>query len=120
MSKQPPETTLKGFDTPDEVRKFPNGRFEIVHVAGISLGRATYQPGWKWSLHNAPSVGTQLCCAPHTGVVLLGQGVVLYEGGERVDLLAGQAFHITSTPHDSWVEGDEPYVSLHILSLVQT
>lgn len=42
------ETTLKGFDKPDELREFPNGRFQIVHVAGVSLGRATYQPGWKW------------------------------------------------------------------------
>lgn len=113
------ETTLKGFDQPDEVREFPNGRFEIVHVAGISLGRATWQPGWKWSMHNAPSVGTPLCHAPHTGVVLSGHGVIVYEGGERVDLLPGQAFHITSTPHDSWVEGDEPYVSLHVLSPVR-
>ena len=110
------ETTLKGFDQPDEVREFPNGRFEIVHIAGVSLGRATYQPGWKWSMHNAPAVGTPLCHAPHTGVVLSGHGVVLYEDGERLDLLPGQAFHITSTPHDSWVEGSEPYVSLHVLA----
>jgi hypothetical protein len=110
-----PKPTLKAFDTPDEVRVFPHGRFEIVHVAGVTLGRATYQPGWKWSEHNAPSVGTPLCHAPHTGVVMSGHGVVLYEDGVRVDLLPGQAFHITSTPHDSWVDGDEPYVSLHVL-----
>ncbi|MCM2340957.1 cupin domain-containing protein [Rhodoferax sp.] len=110
------ETALKKFDQPDEVREFPRGRFEIVHLAGVSLGRATYQPGWKWSLHNAPSVGTLLCHAPHTGVVLSGHGVVLYEDGKRLDLLPGQAFYITATPHDSWVEGDEPYVSLHILT----
>ena len=61
-------------------------------------------------------VGTALCHAPHTGVVLSGHGVVLYETGERLDLLPGQAFHINSTPHDSWVEGDQPYVSLHLLS----
>jgi hypothetical protein len=41
----------------------------------------------------------------------------MYETGERLDLLPGQAFHITSAPHDSWVEGDQPYVSLHLLSL---
>ena len=110
------QTTLREFDKPDEVRVFPHGRFEIVNVAGVSLGRATYQPGWKWSEHNAPSVGTLWCDAPHTGVVLSGHGVVLYQDGERVDLLPGKAFHITSTPHDSWVEGNEPYVSLHVLN----
>jgi hypothetical protein len=65
-------TTLKHFDQPDEVRTFPHGRFEIVHLAGASLGRATYQPGWKWSEHNSPLVGTALCHAPHTGVVISG------------------------------------------------
>lgn len=113
------QTILKAFAEPDEVRVFPHGRFEIIHVAGVSLGRGTYQPAWKWSQHNAPSAGTPLCHAPHTLVVLSGHGVILYEGGERVDLLPGRAYHITSTPHDSWVEGNEPYVSLHVLSPVQ-
>ena len=35
------ETILKAFDDPDEVREFPLGRFEIVHVAGVTFGRAT-------------------------------------------------------------------------------
>ena len=108
-------TTLKHFDKPDEVRNFPHGRFEIVHLGGVSLGRATYLPGWKWSEHNAALVGTALCHAPHTGVVISGHGVVQYVTGERIDLLPGQAFYITSTPHDSWVDGDQPYVSLHVL-----
>ena len=68
-------TTLKHFDAPDEVRTFPHGRFEIVHLAGASLGRATYQPGWKWFEHNSGLVGTALCHAPHTGVVISGHGV---------------------------------------------
>ena len=61
-----PETLLKSFEKPDEVREFPFGRFEIIHLDGVSLGRAIYQPGWKWSVHNAPIVGTNLCLAPHT------------------------------------------------------
>lgn len=109
------ETLLKSFDEPDELREFTLGRFEIVNVAGISIGRATYQPGWKWSLHNAAAAGTALCHAPHTGVAIAGHGVVLYESGERLDLLPGQVFHITNVPHDSWVEGDAEYVSLHVL-----
>jgi quercetin dioxygenase-like cupin family protein len=109
------ESFLGAFDQPNEVREFPLGRFEIVHVSGVTLGRATYQPGWKWSVHNAPVVGTRLCHAPHTGTVLSGHGVVQYETGQRLDLLPGTVFHINTDPHDSWVEGDEPYVSLHIL-----
>lgn len=52
-----PESDLKAFERPDELREFPFGRFEIVRIAGVTLGRATYQPGWKWSVHNAPSAG---------------------------------------------------------------
>lgn len=47
----------------DEVRTFPLGRFELVHMDGASFG-PTYGPGWKWSEHNAPVVGTALCHAP--------------------------------------------------------
>ena len=110
------EKLIKDFMQADEVREFPYGRFEIVHIAGVSLGRATYQPGWKWSKHNAPIVGTELCHAPHIGTVLSGHGVVQFEDGRRLDLLPGNLFHITTMPHDSWVEGDEPYVSLHVLA----
>ena len=110
-----PETLLKSFDKPDEVREFPFGRFEIIHLDGVSLGRATYQPGWKWSVHNAPTVGTSLCHAPHTGTVLSGHGAVQYENRQYLDLLPGMVFYITTTPHDSWVIGDVAYVSLHVL-----
>jgi hypothetical protein len=109
------EPVLRAFGQPDEVREFPFGRFEIVRVGDIALGRATYQPGWKWSLHNAPLAGSRLCHAPHLGTVLSGHGVVEYEDGTRLDLLPGTVFHISSTPHDSWVVGNAPYVSLHVL-----
>jgi hypothetical protein len=109
------EPDLRAFERPDEVREFPFGRFEIVRFADVALGRATYQPGWKWSVHNAPLAGTRLCHAPHLGTVLSGHGVVEYEDGTRLELLPGTVFHISSTPHDSWVVGDAPYVSLHIL-----
>ena len=86
------DTILKGFDKPDEVREFPKGRFEIVQIAGVRLGRATYQPGWKWTLHNAPAAGTLLCHAPHTGVVLSGHGVVVYEGESELIFCLGRHF----------------------------
>ena len=95
------ESTLKAFERPDEIREFPFGRFEIVHIAGVTLGRATYQPGWKWSVHNAPIVGTKFFHVPHTGTVLSGHGAIQYEDGQYLDLLPGTVFHITTTPHDS-------------------
>ena len=45
------EVILKRFELPDEVRKFEKGKFEVVHVGGMTIGRATYRPGWRWSEH---------------------------------------------------------------------
>jgi hypothetical protein len=108
-------TVVKRFESPDEVRTFALGRFELVRAGGRTLGRAIYQPGWKWSLHVAPQVGASLCSVEHLGLVLAGRCAVAYADG-RVDVLTpGTVFHVPAVPHDSWVVGDEEYVSLHFL-----
>lgn len=107
------EMVLKSFERPDEVREMTNGRFEIVQVGGLTIGRATYQPGWKWSDHVGPTVGTTRCSVEHVGLVLSGVAAAGFDDGRVVELSAGQLFHIPAVPHDSWVIGNEPYVSLH-------
>jgi hypothetical protein len=107
---------LKYFDTPDDVREFPLGRFELVRVAGVTVGRATYQPGWKWSEHVGAPLGLARCTVEHVGVVLQGIATVAFEDGRVIELRPGALFHVSSTPHDSWVIGNEPYVSLHLLN----
>ena len=109
------EVTLKRFERPDEVREFERGRFEIVRLGGLTIGRATYQPGWKWSEHVAPLAGTPFCEVEHVGLVVSGRAVAAMAGGEVVELSPGSVFHVPAAPHDSWVVGDEPYVSLHFL-----
>ena len=109
------ETILKRFETPDEVREFEKGRFEIVRLGGLTIGRATYQPGWKWSEHVSPIAGTRLCEVEHVGLVLAGSAVAAFEDGSQVKLTPGSLFYIPSDAHDSWVVGDEPYISLHFL-----
>lgn len=106
---------LKRFDTPDEVRDMELGRFEILRVSGMTIGRATYQPGWKWSVHVAPTVGTALCGVEHVGLVLTGTATVAFEDGTIVELHPGTMFHVPARPHDSWVVGNEPYVSFHFM-----
>ena len=108
------EHLIKYFDKPDEVREFPKGRFELVSVRGLTIGRATYQPGWKWSVHVAPTAKTLLCEVEHLGVVLSGQAAAAYEDGTVIELRAGSVFYIPAVPHDSWVVGNQPYVSLHL------
>ena len=91
------------------------GRFELVRIGGLTIGRATYEPGWRWSLHVGPSVGAARCSVEHVGLVLSGTATAAFEDGRVYELRAGQLFYIPSVPHDSWVVGEEPYVSLHML-----
>ena len=109
------ETILKRFETPDEVREFALGRFELVSIGGMTIGRATYQPGWKWSTHVGPRVGAERCTVEHLGLVLEGHATAAFADGRVYDLTAGTLFHIPAEPHDSWVVGKERYVSLHFL-----
>jgi hypothetical protein len=109
------DTILKRFDTPDEVRSFQKGRLEIIRIAGQTLGRATYEPGWKWSLHVGPEVGASRCVVEHLGIVITGHATAAFDDGRVFDLTPGTIFYIPPEPHDSWVVGAEPYVSLHLL-----
>ena len=110
-----PAVDLKRFDTPDEVRTFAKGKFEIIHLGGLTIGRATYEPGWKWSEHAGPAVGATRCSVEHVGLVLSGTATAAFDDGTVFELGPGQLFYIPAVPHDSWVVGDEPYVSLHFL-----
>jgi quercetin dioxygenase-like cupin family protein len=105
---------IKRFETPDEVRVFEKGKFELVKVGGMTIGRASYEPGWKWSAHVRPVVGTPSCRVEHIGMVVSGQAVCAMDDGRLYTMKAGDIFYI-GPGHDSWVVGDEPYVSLHFL-----
>ncbi len=109
------DVMLKRFESPDETRTMIKGKFEIVRLGGVTIGRATYEPGWKWSEHVGPSVGAKRCHLEHVGLVLAGTATAAFDDGRVVMLRAGELFHIPPVPHDSWVVGDVPYVSLHFL-----
>ena len=118
----PPESIdliLKRFEDPDEVRRMERGTFEIVRLGGMTIGRATYEPGWKWSEHVGRSLGQRYCRVEHVGVVLSGTATAAFEDGTVRELTPGTLFYIPPTPHDSWVVGDERYVSLHFLGADQ-
>jgi hypothetical protein len=109
------DVDLRNFERPDEVRTFEKGRFELVRIGGLTVGRAIYQPGWKWSVDVAPLAGTKLCPLEHVGMVLSGTATVAFEDGRVIELRSGDLFHVPAVPHDSWVVGGEEYVSLHFL-----
>lgn len=109
------QTILKRFEAPDEIREFPKGKFEIVRVGGMTIGRAIYQPGWKWSEDVGKAMGDAFCTVEHVGMVVSGCATAAMKDGDVHEMRAGDVFYVPSHPHDSWVVGDEPYVSLHFL-----
>jgi quercetin dioxygenase-like cupin family protein len=109
------DVILRRFEAPDETRVLTKGKFEVVRLGGMTIGRATYEPGWKWSVHVGPAVGASRCTVEHVGLVLAGTATAALDDGRVIELRAGELFYIPPVPHDSWVVGDEPYVSLHFL-----
>ena len=102
------------FEDADEARVFDLGRFDLIRAAGVTIGRAEYEPGWRWSEDVGKAIGQSLCPTPHFGMVLSGRNRVEMADGTVADLRPGDIFAI-EPGHDSWVLGDEPYVSLHFL-----
>ena len=108
------EVILKRFEQPDEVRTFEKGKFEIVRLGGMTIGRATYEPGWKWSTHVGGAIGATSCGVEHVGMVISGRATASMDDGGVIEMGAGDVFYIPPG-YDSWVLGDEPYISLHFL-----
>lgn len=113
MSGSPLSVILKRFEHPDEVREMALGRFEVVRLGGMTIGRATYQPGWRWSEHVGRALGQERCHVEHVGMVVAGAATAAFADGRLLEMRAGDLFYIPAEPHDSWVLGNEPYVSLH-------
>jgi quercetin dioxygenase-like cupin family protein len=108
------EVVIKRFDEPDELRTFEHGTFALAELAGVQIGRAEYSPGWIWSEHVGAADGMAFCEVEHVGLVVSGVCAVKMRDGTEYHLTPGDLFYVRPG-HDSWVVGDEPYVSLHLL-----
>ena len=118
MTPSDVDFVIQRFEEPDEVRTFTKGKFEIVKIGSMTIGRASYEPGWKWSEHVGPTTGATACEVEHIGLVLSGSAACRMDDGRYYEMKAGDLFYI-GPGHDSWVVGDEPYVSLHFLGAEQ-
>jgi hypothetical protein len=105
----PKKPEHRNFHKADEVRKFPNGRLELLDVGHNIIGRATLKPGWRWSESVKPIVHTKLCEAPHFQYQISGTLRVRMADGNMFDCHAGD---VTMLPpgHDAWVVGKKPVV----------
>ena len=99
----------KSFSAPAEVRKFDKGKLEILHVGGATIGRATFEPGWKWSTCVKPIAKTDSCQSAHFGCMVSGTMVTRMDNGKETTAKAGDVLNIPPG-HDAWVVGDERVV----------
>ena len=99
----------RNFNTPDELRTFDKGKLEIINMGGRTIGRATLQPGWRWSTSVKPLVNTKSCEAPHFQYHVSGTLRVKMDDGTERDFKAGDV-SLLRAGHDAWVIGDEPVV----------
>ena len=102
---------VKSLGKPDETRTFPNGVAEMVTIGSTLLGRATFQPGWKWSNDVKPIAGTERCMILHKGYCVSGAMVIQAEDGTETHIAAGDGY-VIEPGHDAWVAGDQPYVAV--------
>lgn len=107
--------TVKSHDDPDERRRPDKSEIDIVDLGEYTLGRFTFEPGWRWSECIKPVVHTDSCQSNHVGYCVSGSLEVRLESGESISIKAGDSYTIPPG-HDAWVVGEERFVGLEFLS----
>ncbi len=95
------------FGKPTETRTFPKGKLELVKIGNDTFGRATFEPGWKWSTSVKPIVKTESCEAPHVNFHISGRLMVAMDDGTKQEFGPGE-ISIVPPGHDAWTVGNEP------------
>ena len=104
---------IKGLDAASESRSLSLGRIDLIELGGIAFDRATFEPGWRWSEHDASAGEGQLCSQRHLGYLVSGRMRFRMEDGTEVEAAAGDVYLIPPG-HDAWVVGDHPCVALDL------
>ena len=109
---------LKSFNEPDEKRRPPKTEVDVITLNGTTLGRFTFEPGWRWSETVKTVVHTDSCQVNHLGVCVSGTLTVQMTDGTSATVRPGEAYAIPAG-HDAWVENDEPFVAYEIMSAAE-
>ena len=106
-----PRLQYKSFADPDEVRPFPQGHAQVVRLDESVIGRAVYEPGWRWSTAMPAVAGTPTCQLHHLGYSVSGAIHVETDDGQAIDIPPNSIYEIPPG-HDAWVVGDDPWVTV--------
>jgi hypothetical protein len=117
MNSNQTKAETKSFNKPEEVRIFPKGKVELITIGGATIGRATLEPGWKWSTSVQPLVKTKSCEAPHFQYHLSGILKIVMDDGTQFECKAGDV-SLLPVSHDAWVVGNEPVVIVDFQGMV--
>jgi mannose-6-phosphate isomerase-like protein (cupin superfamily) len=106
------ETETRSLDSPDETRPFAgHGSMAVVQLGDTTIGRGTFEPGWRWSQDVKPIAGTDSCQAHHTLYIMSGRMHVVMDDGTEIDLEPGDAA-VIAPGHDAWTVGDEACIAI--------
>ena len=108
----------KSHDAPDESRTPAKTRVDVVRLDGYTIGRFTFEPGWRWSECIKPVAGTDSCQLSHVGYIVQGQITIRLDDGTERTFTPGQSYTIPPG-HDAWVEGDESFIGIEVMSAEQ-
>jgi hypothetical protein len=101
-----------------ETRSFDKGRVDWVEIAETNVGRATLEPGWRWSEAVKPIAKTDSCQVAHVGYAIEGRLHVVMDDGTEFDVEGGNAY-VIAPGHDAWVMGDETFRGVEFESLAE-
>jgi hypothetical protein len=117
MKEVTQKAEVKSFLKPDEVRTFPQGKLDLIKIGGAMVGRAVFEPGWKWSTSVKPLAKTNSCEAPHFQYHISGTLKVVMDDGSEFECKAGDV-SLFPTGHDAWVVGYEPVVVVDFQGMI--
>ena len=104
------EIILKNFKNPDEIRKFEKGKFEFLQVADMTIGKGSYEPGWKWSIDVSPLSGTEFCEVEHLGMVISGSATVAFKNGNiQCNVNYNDSGELNGSYHEYYNNGNLEY-----------
>jgi hypothetical protein len=108
---------LKSFSNPDEVRTFPKGKLELIKIGGTMIGRATFEPGWRWSDSVQPLAKTKSCEAPHFQYHVSGTLMVVMDDGTQLECKTGDV-SLLPMGHNAWVVGNESVIVVDFQGMI--